>query len=95
MRLKANLHLRKIGNLYMIVDATSGCVNLTNVFTLNPTAAWLWQQAAGKDFTTEELARLLCDKYEVEPSVAIEDVTRQIADWETFGLLQRSEHDCL
>ena len=43
MKLQPNLQLRKIGNKYMIVSTASGNVNMTDVFTLNETAARLWQ----------------------------------------------------
>ena len=47
MKLQPNLQLRKIGNKYMIVSTASGNVNMTDVFTLNETAARLWQLMEG------------------------------------------------
>ncbi len=88
MRLKENLKLRKIGNRYMIVEAGEA-VDLTNVYTLNATAAWLWEEAEGRDFTVEELVRKLCARYEVDEQTALADVSGQIAQWEEFGLLSR------
>ena len=61
MKLQPNLQLRKIGNKYMIVSTASGNVNMTDVFTLNETAARLWQLMEGKDITPKELAVLLCN----------------------------------
>ena len=45
--------LRRIGNQYMIVEACAGNVNMSNVYSLNRTAAWLWEQIAEDGCTTE------------------------------------------
>ncbi len=70
----------------MIVDADS-TVNLTNVFTLNGTAARLWQYSEGGERTAEELAVLLCEEYNVDWETALRDVRRQLAEWAEFGLI--------
>lgn len=44
MKPKSNLRLRKIGRQYMIVNTRQENVDLSDVFTLNETAAGLWQQ---------------------------------------------------
>ena len=58
---KDGLRLRKIGSRYMIVEACNGNVNMTDVFSLNETAARLWQRINEGKFTPEELAGWLCD----------------------------------
>lgn len=87
MRLKRELQLRRIGSRHMIVNA-GDTVNLTNVFTLNRTAARLWEVAEGKDFTAETLASLLHDVYEVDEKTLLEDIERQLDEWATFGLIE-------
>lgn len=88
MRICANLQLRKIGSKYMIVNAGGKNVNLTEVFTLNDTAAHLWQCMEGKDVSAEELAECLCETYDVEKEQALNDVTKQLAEWKEFGLIE-------
>lgn len=70
----------------MVVDTTDS-VNLTNVFTLNTTAARLWQLAGDSDFTVEELAVQLCEEFDVDWETALRDVQRQVDEWKAFGLL--------
>lgn len=85
---KPDLKLRKIGNRYMIVEASGNCVNLTNVYSLNGTAARLWETLCkGEACTPEELAEALCRTYEVEYHRAYHDVERQLEEWENMGLL--------
>lgn len=87
MKLKRNLQLRRIGSRHMIVD-TGDTVNLTNVFTLNETAARLWKLAEEKDFTADELADLLGGEYAVDRETVLKDVKRQIDEWQAFGLVE-------
>lgn len=87
---KSNLKLRQIGSKYMIVDASDSCMNLTDVYSLNETAARLWEVVCkGECHTPEELAEELCKTYRVEHECALHDVERQLAEWERMGLLVR------
>lgn len=87
---KSDLKLRRIGGKYMIVEASDSCVNLTNVYSMNETAAWLWEVLCRKDgHTPEELAEELCKTYNVEYGRALHDVEHQLAEWENMGLLVR------
>lgn len=84
---KAGLQLRKIGSQYMIVKVCDGNVNMSDVFTLNETAARLWEKMAGEDCTPEGLAGWLCEEYEVDGPTAVKDIERQLDEWKRYGLL--------
>ncbi len=86
MKLKAGLKLRHVGSRAMVVDATD-VVNLTNVYTLNATAALLWQTAEQGPFTAESLAERLCQEYEVDSATALSDVKCQLQEWADYGLI--------
>lgn len=79
--------MRKIGNRYMIVEASAENVNMSNVFSLNETAATLWQMLADGVSSPEELAGRLCDIYDTDRATAVSDVERQLAEWKSFGLI--------
>ena len=84
---QGGLKLRKIGRQHVIVKACDGNVNMSNVYSLNRTAAELWEQLEKGNSTVEGLAEWLCGRYEVEKSAARQDVERQLAEWEGFGLI--------
>lgn len=65
----------------------AGNVNMSDVFTLNETAACIWQYMEGKDLSAHEVAACLCDEYEVEPEEALRDVERLWEEWKRFGLI--------
>lgn len=86
---KPDLKLRKIGNRYMIVDVSENCANLTDVYSLNETAAWLWNAICqGSGNTVDELAGALCEVYNVEKERALRDVEAQVEDWEKMGIIK-------
>lgn len=41
---KEGLKLRKVGKQYMIVEACEGNVNMSHVYSLNQTAAQMWER---------------------------------------------------
>lgn len=86
-----NLQLRKVGRLYMMVEVSREQVNMTNVFTLNETAALLWQRVCAGAFTPAELARWLCSEFRVDADTALHDVCRQLDDWKAYGLIDELE----
>lgn len=90
MKPKKNLQLRKICSQYMIAEATEGNVNMTKVYELNETAAGMWKWMTEGVLSAEELAGRLCEKYEVEKEVALKDVTKQLEEWKSFGLLDEA-----
>ena len=90
--LKPNLKLRKIGRKHMIVEIVEDCVNLTNVYSMNETAAWLWEAVGkGNKNTPKELAEGLCKEYDVDYEHALHDVEHQLEEWEKMGLLTRPD----
>ncbi len=85
---KAGLQLRKIGRQYMIVEASAEKANMSYVYSLNHTAAQLWEQLSKGDSTVEELSDWLAGLYGVDSGVARRDVERQLTAWEKFGLIE-------
>lgn len=66
MRIREGLVLRNIGDEYVIVDPGQGMVDMSKVYRLNDTAAWLWDQIIDKDFSLSDLMSLVKEYYDVE-----------------------------
>lgn len=86
MKLNEALVLRQVGGEYMIVNPFTDTVDMTQVFSLNDTAAWLWQQLEGKEFTAQEVADLLCGEYEVDKETALADAEELCTQWKESGM---------
>jgi len=83
MRIKEDLVLRCIGNEYIVIVPNKGPVDLTEVYTLNETSVWIWQQLGNKDFTIDEVVDLVMEHYDVDRKVATDDV------YELMDILKR------
>ncbi|MFD2557049.1 PqqD family protein [Sphingobacterium tabacisoli] len=73
MKLRKDLILREIGNHYVVVDPGQEMVDMSTVFTLNTTSAFLWKELEGKEVTVELITDLLCAHYEVSRETAGKD----------------------
>lgn len=93
MRLKANLKLRKVGSKYMIVDNHTGQVNMVNVYTLNETAATLWEEMSQREFSLTDMANTLCEYYDISIEQATNDATVLLTEWKKFELIQLDSID--
>lgn len=87
MKINGNLELKKIGNNYMIVESNNNNINMTNIYSMNESAAMLWLKIGFKDFTFNQLVNWIREEYIVEESTAKEDITKLLKDWKEFGLI--------
>ncbi len=85
---KSGLLLRKVGSKHILVEVCNEQANLTDVFTLNTTAATLWERINAGAYTPEELAGWLCAEFETDAATALTDVRKQIDEWISFGLIE-------
>ncbi len=75
MRINEGFVLRDVCGRKVIMAEGLGTIDFSKMVALNKTAAWLWQQAQEMgDFTNEALAEKLCEKYDVTPEEARQDV---------------------
>lgn len=82
------MKLRNIGRKHLLVEACNDCVNMTDVYSLNDTAAQLWLYMSSGTTDTNQLAQRMSEVFDVEPSIAAADINRQIDEWDRLGLLQ-------
>jgi len=89
MKLRSDLVLRTIGSDHLIVDPSQDMVDLSTVYTLNSSAAWLWEQLKGKEFNIEGIVELLCENYDVDIDQAKSDAETLLQDFQKQGLLEK------
>lgn len=88
MRIKNGFELREVCGEHVILSHGMENIDFSKIISLNDTAAFLWEEAVGKDFDEEQLTAALLDAYEVEESVARQDVKRVLDKWREIGLLE-------
>ncbi|MDR1653426.1 MAG: PqqD family protein [Prevotellaceae bacterium] len=73
MKIKEGLKIREIaGENILIIQGTQG-VDLTKVVSFNRTAEWLFNEFAGTDFTVEDIAIALTERFDVDTEKATID----------------------
>lgn len=72
----------------MMVEVCKENVNITNVFSLNETAAGLWRRINSGIYTVEELAGWICSEYRVDKETALKDIRKQLEEWKEYGLTE-------
>jgi len=65
MRLRKDLEIRQVGEDYVIIEPDQGMMDFSKVYTLNETAAWLWNSLKNTDFTVDDVVKLLMEEYEL------------------------------
>ena len=87
MRIKDGFVLRTMLGDYVVVGEGLAQVDFNCLLTLNATAAYLWESVDGKDFTKEDRADLLVDKYGIPREQAISDSEKIANTWIEQGVL--------
>jgi hypothetical protein len=87
MNIKEGFELRKICGENIIISHGKENINFTKVISLNESAALIWENISGKDFTIEDMVAVLTDNYEVEADVALADCKSLVAEWGEAGLI--------
>ena len=79
--------LRPLGEEFIVIGEGISQINFNKMISLNSTAAFLWENVEGKDFTVEDLTKLLTDNYEVEEERAAADTAAIAAKWIEAGIV--------
>ena len=87
MRIIDGFVLRTICQEHMVIGEGISQIDFNTIVSLNATAAFLWKQVEGKDFTVEDLTRLLTDNYDVDRERAAADAAAIAAKWIEVGIV--------
>ncbi len=87
MKILDGMVLRPLGSEFIITGDGISRVNFSKVVSMNATAAYLWNELKDREFTVEDMASLLTDRYEVSAETALADARTLAASWLDAGLL--------
>lgn len=73
MKIKDDFKIRDMAGERIVVRQGRGAGDMTSIISLNASAEWLIESLRGRDFTIEDAARLLGERYEVDPDTALRD----------------------
>jgi len=88
MKIKDGFKLRNICNTNVIIAQGVENIEFNKIINLNDSAAWLWKQVEGKEFTQSDIASLLTHHYEVDDETAECDSKELIDAWLNAGIIE-------
>ena len=88
MKIKNGFELRDVCGENVIIAHGVENIDFTKVITLNESAALIWKQVEGKDFTEDDMVKILLDEYEVEEPQAQADVKKLFESWLKAGFVE-------
>ena len=89
MKAKKGFKLRQICGENIIVADGIENIDFSSIISMNESSAYLWQAIQDKEqFSTEELATLLTEQYEVDEATAKADVKALAQQWIDAGILE-------
>lgn len=87
MRINKGFELREMCGEHIIIATGVENIDFSKVVSLNESAAWLWREVEGKEFTPETMTALLVQHYEVDEATALTDATALLRRWVEEGLV--------
>ena len=86
MKIKEGFVLRQMCGENIVAGEGLEHINFNKLISLNSTAAFLWQELAGKEFTIEEMAELLIGRYGIDKELALKDSEALAKAWADAGV---------
>lgn len=88
MKIKNGFVLREMCGENIVTAEGIENINFNKLISLNATAAYLWEALAGKDFTTEDMAGLLMERYGIDMELALKDSENLCNAWKDAGVIE-------
>lgn len=88
MKIKSTYKVRQVAGENLVVGQGKLNADMTKVISLNETAALLWKELAGKDFTCEDAANVLVSTYEIEMEQAMIDAAKWIEQMQQCDIIE-------
>ena len=77
MKISEKFKVREMAGEHVIIMPGRVGADMTRILALNDSSLYLWETLRGRDFTTEEAAGLLTERYEVDEATALRDAQAQ------------------
>ena len=87
MKIKNGFELREMCGEFIIIGTGVENIDFSKVISLNESAASLWREVEGKEFTPATLATLLMEQYDVDEATALADATALANQWVSVGIV--------
>ena len=88
MKTKSGFNLRQICGENVIIAEGEENIDFSNIISMNESSAYLWKNIQDKDFSEDELVKLLTEEYDVDEITAKSDVNSLVKSWLDAGIIE-------
>ncbi len=94
MKAKPGFNIRNVCGENIIVAEGKENMDFSNIISMNESSALLWKEIQGKDFTIDDLAKILTDNYQIDEgtplpmSTALADAEAVVQQWKETGIVE-------
>ena len=88
MKIKDGFILRQMCGENIVAAEGLQNINFNKLLSLNESAAYLWKELVGKEFTQEEMAELLISRYGIDKKLAMTDSANLMKSWVEVGVAE-------
>lgn len=88
MKIKEGFVLRDMCGEKIVTAEGLQNINFNKLLSLNESAAYLWAEVVGKEFTVETLAQLLIERYGIDEELATKDSRNLCQAWQDAGVIE-------
>lgn len=88
MKIKDGFVLRKVCGENIVTGEGLEHINFNKLINFNNSAAFLWNELIGKEFTAEEMAELLIARYGIDKELAMKDSISLSKAWLDAGIAE-------
>lgn len=89
MKIKEGFVLRTIVGENVVIGEGLAQINFNKMICLNSSAAYLWREVEGKEFSKEDLASLLLKEYDIDEATASKDAATIAQKWIEAGIVEQ------
>lgn len=88
MKIKDGFILREMCGENIVAAEGMQNINFNKLISLNESAAYLWSELIGKEFSEEEMSELLIKRYGIDKELAIKDSINLCEAWKNAGIAE-------
>lgn len=88
MKIKEGFILREMCGENIVTAEGIENINFNKLISLNSSAAYLWENLIGKDFSVEDMAALLVEQYDIDMELALKDSESLSKAWMEAGVTE-------
>lgn len=72
-KMKNKFVARQVGNEMILVPLTGNVAQMNELFTLNETARFIWENTK-ENTTIDEIEKLMTEEFDIDPITAMDDI---------------------